>query len=120
MAISRFYIGLGIGFGIGGLLCSMPAWAARPTVDPTRPPASIQAPAAAQARAPQLHLQSIWFQQGRGRALIDGRNYYVGDQVGPWTVHAIHASTVLLRQNEDELVLAVFAQDAIKRGRDNK
>lgn len=118
MVSSRYFIGMS--FGLGALLCSMPVLAERPTVDPTRPPTSIQAPNVAQASAPKLRLESIWFQHGRGRASIDGNNYYIGDQVGPWEVHAINASTVQLRQNEEELVLAVFAQDAIKRGRDNK
>ena len=120
MMIKSLYRIFSMVLSLAGLTYTIPALAERPNADPTRPPQIIQAPTQAESRADRLRLASIWFQRGRGRARIDGKNYYVGDQVGPWTVHAINASTVQLMQQENELVLAVFAQDALKRVRDNK
>ncbi|HEX9046961.1 MAG TPA: hypothetical protein VF988_08025, partial [Verrucomicrobiae bacterium] len=50
-----------------------------------------------------LQVESIYFQNSpRSSAVVNGSSVMVKDQIGKWTVTAIHANCVMFRSNDGE------------------
>ena len=101
---------------------------AQPLQDPTRPPASLQAPgaggagaagAAAGKRAPQLQSVLIGRQPGgRHIAVIDGETLRLGDLYQGARVTRIEQHAVELRRGNVRQVLRMDGSDALTRTKD--
>jgi MSHA biogenesis protein MshK len=78
--------------------------------DPTRPPAALNARAAASGTAepsgPQL--QSVLVSQGRRLAVIDGETYRVGQKVNGALLAAVGDDQVVLVQDKQRQVLKLY------------
>lgn len=95
-----------------------PAWAAKPTVDPTRPvhaTSVIEAKSATGPYLPQLTLQGIHFDNGpASRAYINGKSYKVGQHIADWSIVAIEEERVLVRGNNQIHTLVVFQRSNVQ------
>lgn len=81
--------------------------------DPTRPPATLYAPAGASAAAPAVpQLQSVLVAQGRRVAVIDGETYRVGDQYKGRRLAAVGDTEVVLVRGKERQVLKLFPAPA--------
>lgn len=110
-----------LGLGLSLSIVITPAFAERPVVDPTRPPLGLlNAGAVVQNNLPRLRLQSIWYQEGRARAHIDGEIYRVGDSIGQWQIKNISASEVMLTHGNEKLMLTVFERKQMTISRGNE
>jgi hypothetical protein len=78
--------------------------------DPTRPltpaPLADTAPAVV-ALGGQPRLQAI-FSGGRPSAIVDGRLYFQGDAIGPFTLARIERQRIVLQGPGETLELALF------------
>lgn len=98
------------------LTCALAAAVqAQPVQDPTRPPAQLLRPSAAEPAVHAPQLQSILIGRaagGRRVAVIDGDTVRVGDLVGGARVAAITPSAVILARAGQRQTLTLPAADA--------
>jgi MSHA biogenesis protein MshK len=81
----------------------------QPLRDPTEPPAFLDGAAPEREADPAGPvLQSVIVSQGRRLALIDGKTYRLGDQLGDATVAAISSNEVSLRGSGGTRVLRLY------------
>lgn len=110
-----------LGLGLSLSVVAAPVLAERPVVDPTRPPSRLfNTGTVVQNNLPRMRLQSIWYQEGRARAHIDGEIYRVGDSIGQWQIKNISASEVMLTHGNEKLMLTVFERKQMTISRGNE
>ncbi len=76
--------------------------------DPTRPPASIMAPAEAGNEAQPAGLQSIIISGHRRAAIIDGETVELGGKHGDATLIEVNEGSVVLKGSQGRQVLTLF------------
>ena len=82
--------------------------------DPTRPDIVVPKTAkASQVRA--LKLTMIQSSERGNRAVINGRSYAEGDQVGNYEVKTIGASEVVLKNNKGTVRLSLITKGALRK-----
>lgn len=97
-------------FSVGCLLLPV-SCCAEALTDPTKPPASISAPAAqsdvAAADKP-ASLQTIIIAKNRRAAIIDGQTVELGGKVGEAKLIEVNTANVVLRTTQGRQVLTLF------------
>lgn len=82
--------------------------------DPTRPPASIAAPAA-EAVVPAAGLQSVIIGKSRRAAIINGQTVELGGRVDGAKLAEVYATHVVLRGSGGRQVLRLFGDVSVTR-----
>ncbi len=104
------------------LMCAASAYAAERFSDPTRPPASIQPAAKAQAKdsAPRpLELQAILHAAGRRVAIINGKRVHENEKIEAATIIEITKSRVRMVREGKSIELSL-SHERIKKTESSK
>lgn len=92
--------------------------------DPTRPPAQLGSSLAVgqneqDAGATMPVVTAIFISPERRYAMVDGETRYKGDQVRGMAVVEIRAGSVLFRQNDNDIEVALRQGKTLKKGKAN-